>query len=191
MNFPLSMTFKVAAFAPQIYVKDANGNNICYVRQKLLKLRENISIFKDESKSEIISEIHADRIIDFSATYRFLDATGVEYGSVKRKGMRSLWKTHYEVFEQGLSYTIREGNPWTKVIDGLLGEVPIVGMFTGYFFNPHYDITDNNGQLCYTLKKEPSFFGRKFTLTKHQETGDDLLNVMSLIMMTLLERRRG
>ncbi len=191
MNFPLSMTFKVAAFAPQIYVQDANGNNICYVRQKLLKLRENISIFKDESKSEIISEIHADRIIDFSATYRFLDATGVEYGSVKRKGMRSLWKTHYEVFEQGLSYTIREGNPWTKVIDALLGEVPILGMFTGYFFNPHYDVTDNNGMLCYTLKKEPSFFGRKFTLTKQQETGDDLLTVMSLIMMTLLERRRG
>ena len=86
---------------------------------------------------------------------------------------------------------IQEGNPWTKVFDGLVGEIPIIGMFTGYMLNPHYNVVDGSGTTRYTLRKQPSFFGRKFTLEQHGDNEDDLLIVMSLIMMVLLERRRG
>ena len=191
MNFPLSLTFKVAALAPQIYVHDALGTPLCYVRQKMFKLKEHISVFKDESKTQLISEIHADRIIDFSAAYHFVDTEGVTYGSVKRKGLRSIWRTRYEVQDENSHYTIQEGNPWTKVLDELVSEVPIVGMFTGYLLNPHYDVVDGSGTRRYTLRKQPSFFGRKFSVERYGENEDDLLIVMSLIMMTLLERRRG
>ena len=191
MNFPLSLTFKVAALAPQIYVHDAGGAPLCYVRQKMFKLKEHISVFKDETKAQLISEIHADRIIDFSAAYRFVDPEGTVYGSVKRKGLRSIWRTRYEVQDENSAYTIQEGNPWVKVMDSVVGEVPVVGMFTGYMLNPHYDVVDESGARRYTLRKQPSFFGRKFVLEQHGENGDDLLIVMSLIMMVLLERRRG
>ena len=192
MQFPLSLTFKVAAFAPQISVRDVSEQELCYVRQKLFKFKENISVFRDESKSQLISEIQADRIIDFSASYSFIDTEGNVYGSVKRRGFRSIWRTRYEIYEGTQSYSIQEGNPWVKVIDSIVGELPIIGAFTGYFLNPHYDVLDTSGKTCYTLRKQPSFFGRKFTLEKHsQSTDDDLLIVMSIIMMTLLERRRG
>lgn len=185
------MTFKVAALAPQIYVHDAEGTPLCYVRQKLFKLKEHISVFKDEGKTQLISEIHADRIIDFSAAYHFVDPEGTNYGSVKRKGMRSIWRTRYEVEDENSSYTIQEGNPWTKVLDSVVGEIPIIGMFTGYVLNPHYDVVDASGNCHYTLRKQPSFFGRKFVLEQHADNEDDLLIVMSLLMMVLLERRRG
>ena len=121
MNFPLSLTFKVAALAPQIYVHDASGAPLCYVRQKMFKLKEHISVFKDETKAQLISEIHADRIIDFSAAYRFVDPEGTVYGSVKRKGLRSIWRTRYEVQDENSAYTIQEGNPWVKVMDSVVG----------------------------------------------------------------------
>ncbi|MCA9837289.1 MAG: hypothetical protein KC422_10240 [Trueperaceae bacterium] len=192
MQFPLSLTFKVVALAPQISVMDANDNELCYVRQKLFKLRENISVFRDASKSQLISQIQADRIIDFSASYSFIDGEGNTYGSVKRRGFRSIWRTRYEIYEGTQSYTIQEGNPWVKILDGLVGEIPILGAFTGYFLNPHYDVIDTSGQTCYKLTKKPSFFGRRFILEKlTQSDEDDLLIVMSIIMMTLLERRRG
>ncbi len=192
MQFPLSLTFKVAALAPQISVRDTTDQELCYVRQKLFKLKENISVFRDESKTQLISEIHADRIIDFSASYSFVDTQGLSYGSVKRKGFRSIWRTRYEIYEGGQSYTIQEGNPWIKVLDGLLDEIPILGALSGYVLNPHYDVIDTSGKTCFTLRKKPSFFGRRFTLEKHtQSDEDDLLIVMSIIMMTLLERRRG
>jgi hypothetical protein len=173
-------------------VRDASDQELCYVRQKLFKLKENISVFRDESKTQLISEIHADRIIDFSASYSFFDTQGINYGSVKRKGFRSIWRTRYEIYEGGQSYTIQEGNPWIKVLDGLFEEIPILGALAGYVLNPHYDVIDTSGKTCFTLRKKPSFFGRRFTLEKHTQIDeDDLLIVMSIIMMTLLERRRG
>lgn len=157
----------------------------------MFKLKEHISVFKDETKTQLISEIHADRMIDFSAAYHFIDPEGTTYGSVKRKGLRSIWRTRYEVQDENASYTIQEGNPWTRVLDELVGEIPIMGMFTGYILNPHYDVIDVSGRTCYTLHKKPSFFGRKFILEQHGDNKDDLLVVMSLLMMVLLERRRG
>lgn len=191
MQFPLSLTFKVAALAPQIYVHDASGRPLCYVRQKLFKLKEHILVFKDESKTQLISEIHADRIIDFSAAYTFKDPNGLSYGSVKRRGLSSIWRTRYEVQDENSQYIIREGNPWTKVLDGFVGEIPLLGMLTGYILNPHYDVLDAEGRVHYSLRKLPSFFGRKFSLERRTDNEDDLLIIMSLIMMVLLERRRG
>ena len=78
-------------------------------------------------------------------------------------------------------------------MDSLLGEIPILSMFTGYLFNPSYIVLDKNNQIIARLKKEPSFFGRKFEITKVQEFDkDDGERIMlSLMMMILLERRRG
>ena len=192
MNFPLDFTFKMVAFAPQFSITDSSGAELCYVRQKIFKLRENIQVFKDSSQQNLLSQIQADRIIDFSAAYSFIDPEGMTYGSVKRKGLRSLWSTRYEVQDNGQdSYTIQEDNPWVKVLDSLLGEIPILGIFTGYLFNPKYNVVNKQGQTCYVLSKRPSFFGRRFTLEQRQATNDELLIVMSLIMMILLERRRG
>ena len=44
MNYPLNLSFKLLALASQIYVRDANGNLIGYVKQKLLKLKEDINV---------------------------------------------------------------------------------------------------------------------------------------------------
>jgi uncharacterized protein YxjI len=168
MNFPLDFTFKVVALAPQFSVTDSTGAELCYVRQKIFKLRENIQVFKDSSQSQLLSQIQADRIFDFSAAYSFIDPEGLTYGSVKRRGLRSLWRTRYEVQDRGQdSYTIQEDSPWVKVIDSFLGEIPIVGMLTGYIFNPKYNVINKQGQVCYVLAKQPSFFGRRFRLEKH------------------------
>ena len=66
MNYPLQIRFKVVAFAPQIFVEDAQGNTICYVKQKLFKLKEDIQVFSDPTKSRQIASIKANKIIDWS-----------------------------------------------------------------------------------------------------------------------------
>lgn len=73
-------------------------------------------------------------------------------------------------------------------------EAPLLGIFTGYFLNPAYTITRTDGTLVCTLKKkEPSFLGRKFTLHKKAdfEKGEEDRVLPGLMMMVLLERRRG
>ncbi len=88
---------------------------------------------------------------------------------------------------------ISEENGWIKVIDSLVGEVPVVGMFTGYFFNPSYVVSRLNDTPVVRLAKQPAFFEGKFQMTKlgdmNAEEEDRAL--LSLLTMTLLERVRG
>ncbi|HEX6861802.1 MAG TPA: hypothetical protein VF414_03245, partial [Thermoanaerobaculia bacterium] len=141
MQYPLSLSFKIIALAPQIYVRDASGRELLYVKQKLLKLKEKINVFADSSQSRQLYEINADRILDIAARYTFTGSPqGQVVGSMKRQGLRSFWKATYEVGDASgrTVFTIEEENPWVKVLDGLLGEIPIIGIFTGYFLNPKY-----------------------------------------------------
>ncbi|CAN5370146.1 hypothetical protein BH10ACI1_BH10ACI1_32600 [soil metagenome] len=195
MNYPLSLSFKLLALASQIYLRDANGNLVGYVKQKLLKLKEDINVFADEGQTQHLFNIKADRMLDFSANYCFTNSQGNVLGSIRRKGMRSIWKANYEISDasNNLVMQIHEENGWIKVGDALFGELPIIGMFTGYVFNPSYMVSRMDGSPVARLKKEPAFFEGKFNLDPQiQLTGnDETLVLLGVLMMTLLERRRG
>ena len=161
----------------------------------MFKFIEEIEVFSDDSKSTKLYTIKANKWIDFSASYIFTNRDGKELGRVARKGWASLWKARYEVFdqEQNPDFLIQEENAWVKVLDSLLGEVPILNFFTGYLFNPKYIVTRPDGTEIARLTKEPSFFGRKFSIDKLNEfeAGEGERLLLSLMMMILLERRRG
>lgn len=194
MNFPLDLTFKLIALASQIRITDASGQVIGFVKQKMFKLKEDIRIFSDESQSNEIFSIKADRIMDFSAKYNLTDIDGNSLGSIRRKGMRSLWKAHYEIYEgENLSMEIHEENGWIKVVDSLVGEIPIVGMFTGYLFNPAYLLSRSDGTVVARMQKQPAFFEGKFqiTLQSPMSEPEEKRVLLSFLTMTLLERNRG
>lgn len=194
-DFPITFQFKLGTISNDFVAKDSSGRTLAYVRQKMFKLKEAIMVYSDESKSNLGYTIKADRIIDFNASYEFTDAEQTVLGSIGRKGMRSLWKSHYDIFDaqKNQEYIVREQNPWAKVCDVLFSEIPIVGMLTGYVFNPRYEVVAKDGTVIALLSKEKSFFGRTFKLNKVGEfhAGDSERLLLALMMMLLLERRRG
>lgn len=195
MNYPLDLTFKLLALASQIYIRDANGNLLGYVKQKLFKLKEDINIFTDENQNQLLFNIKADRVLDFSARYNFTGSNGQFLGSIRRKGMRSIWKAHYEISDANNQQVLQfhEENAWTKVFDALVGEIPIVGMFTGYLFNPAYILSRMDNSPVLLMKKQPAFFEGKFQLLPQTQISqnEETLVLLSSLMLTLMERRRG
>jgi uncharacterized protein YxjI len=195
LNYPLNFTFKIGSFANDFVITDANKNTLSYVRQKMFKLKEDILCYSDETKSSVLYRIRANKWLDYSATYSFSDQHEQDLGKVARKGRASLWKATYEVLNKNdiHEFTIKEENPWAKVLDAVLTEIPILGLLTGYLFNPKYVVLNSQGQIVLRLKKEASFFGRKFTLEKLGGFSDSEQEriILSLMMMILLERRRG
>ena len=193
--FPLQLTFKITTFSNDFLAFDANGNTVAYVRQKKLKIVEEVQVYSDDSRSELNYTIRANKWLDFSATYTFTNKTGMEIGRIVRKGWASLWKSHYEIMDerQQQDLLVREENPWAKVFDSILGEIPGLGMLTGYMFHPSYIVTRPDGTQVVRLKKEPSFFGRKFTIDKLAtfESGEEERILLGLMMLILLERQRG
>ena len=196
MNYPLQIRFKVVAFAPQIFVEDAQGNTICYVKQKLFKLKEDIQVFSDPTKSRQIASIKANKIIDWSARYFFTDEQGNKIGSVGRQGMKSIWRARYDVFHPGGNtspFKIQEENPWSKIMDALLGSIPVLSMFTGYFFHPSYLATRPDETPAMRVRKRPAFWEGKFSIEKLADLSsqEELNLVYSFLMLLLLERTRG
>lgn len=195
MNYPINLSFKLLALASQIRITDASGQMLGYVKQKLFKLKEDIRVFTDDSQTNQIYGIRADRIIDFSAKYNFTDRNGASLGSIRRRGMRSIWKAHYEIYDERETpvMEIHEENAWVKVVDAMVGEIPVVGIFTGYLFNPAYLISRTDGTVVARLQKQPAFFEGKFQLTQQSAMSEteEMRVLLSTLTMTLLERARG
>jgi hypothetical protein len=195
MIYPLELRFKLLAIASQIWVRDGDGHLLCYVKQKAFKLREAVKVYADEAQTQLLYAIGADRVIDFSAEYHIADAGGRQLGVIKRRGMRSLWRAHYEVSRAGQPvFSIQEENPWVKLIDGLIGEIPIIGMFTGYWLHPAYAVTDHaTGSAALRVVKRPALFEGVYQVERKNALGEDdeRLAIFAVLMMLLLERSRG
>lgn len=194
-HYPLSLKFNIGTIHNDFEATDALGNMRAYVKQKLFKLKDHVVVYTDRSQTEIKFEIKANQWIDFNASFKFTDANGNSVGRIAREGWNSLWKSHYIIFDENeqTDLEIREKNAWVKVWDGLFSEIPILGMFTGYVFNPSYTVKRTDGTLVCTVRKEASFFGRKFKIEQNDnfDKGEEDRILLSIIMMVLLERRRG
>jgi uncharacterized protein YxjI len=194
MQYPLKMTFSLFTLSQQISVTDASGQVVLYVKQKMFRFKEKIEVFADAEMSRKRFEINADRMIDFSANYHFTDADGNAWGSVRREGMRSFWSAHYDIYEGArLEMSIREEEPWKRLLEGVLGEIPIVGFLVIYWLNPTYQVLSREGGVAMRVVKKPSVFERYFEIEKcsEMEPDDELRALLALIMMVLLERSRG
>jgi hypothetical protein len=194
MNYPLQLSFEILSVARKLSVTDAAGNLNFFVKQKMFKLKESVTVFADVDQKLPMYELKADRVIDFSANYHFTDSRGAHVGAVRRKGMKSLWRARYDIVN-GSSHalTIQEANPWAKVFDSLFCEIPVLGIFSGYVFHPEYLVAREDGTAIMRLKKEPAFFQGKFSIEKLAALSEEEETriLLSLIMMVLLERQRG
>ncbi len=194
MQYPIRLRFKLWTLGQRISATDASGRSLMFVKQKMFKLREKVEVYGDESQTSLLFHIEADRVIDFSASYSFTDADGESWGAVRRSGMRSLWSAHYEILQGNqVAMVIREESPFKKFVESLLGGIPIFGLIAVYLLNPTYVIARPDGQTVLKLKKLPAILEGKFELEKLGEIteDDELRALLSVMMVGLLERKRG
>jgi hypothetical protein len=202
LNFPLDLRFKTLAIARQISVEDANGKLLWYVRMKAFRLKEAVTIFADREQMRPLFEIQADRVIDFGGTYQIQDATThAPIGTIRNQGMRSLWRSHYELLRNGQPlFNVREENPWIKVLDGLVSDIPVVGLLSGYVLHPTYRVTPANsgadegeGSTIMRVRKQPAFLEGRYSIERLKMLPDEeeRLVVLGMLMLVLLQKQRG
>jgi len=196
VHFPLRLRFKIITLASQIYATDSQGTDIFYVKQKLFKFKEAIEIYNNAAKEQLLFTLKADRVLDFSPQFTLRNSRDEEVGTIKRHGARSIWKASYDISVHGNPYAhVREASVWIKVLDGFLGEIPIVGLLAGYIFHPEYIVEDASGRHIATLAKKPAFFEGVFELQDIaiSEADEDTQTIVAALLMAvaLMERTRG
>lgn len=194
-GYPLTLRFKKLAIAQQFAVESPEGRLLMYVRQKAFKLKEAITVYADREQSRPLYRIEADRIIDFSATYRITDAEGSYIGEVRRRGMRSIWRARYDIHRHDdVVFSVREENPWAKVMDSLVREIPVISLLSGYVFHPRYRISTSGGGDVLRLTKRPAFLESLFDAARLDTPlgpDDERLLLIGMVTTVLLERSRG
>jgi uncharacterized protein YxjI len=195
VTYPLTLTFKFLTISSFIRVVDATGQLVSYVKQRAFRLREDVTIFADEAQAQPVYHIKANKIIDIGATYIITNADGRPLGAVRQRGMRTFWKATYDILDESGSAIglIHEQDAWVKVIDGLIGEIPLVGFVIQQWINPTYLIDGPDGTTYLHLRKKPSLIERRFLLEQGSPLPSRLeqLALPAVLMVVLLERGRG
>ena len=197
MKYPLNLRFKLITFIKQIYVTDSDGKSVLYIKQKFFKLKEHVELFTDDTKEKKLCDIKTNNIIDLAALYEFTDDQNNNFGAIRRKGLKSFLRASFEIYSNSADTTpefkISEKSVFTRILDSLFGQIPIIGFLTGYVANPSYLVTDNSGNTVMELIKQPALWEGKFTIESRAELSAQQQTriLVGLIMMVLLEGKRG
>lgn len=80
------------------FVYDSGGTLQFFVHQKGFKLKEDVRVYTNESKTQEVMRISARKVMDFSGAYDVFDsATNERVGVLKRKGWRSIARDEWTV----------------------------------------------------------------------------------------------
>jgi uncharacterized protein YxjI len=208
LAYPLTLRFKLIAISNQFELIDSQGKIQGYVKQPWTKIKEAVSVYQSDKMDALLFTIKADRILDLRAKYTIADAQGRVMGELQRHMVKSWFKSTYSVsvaqsgsgdgfgrsnVTASAAFTITETNPWVKVLDGLISEIPFIGALAGFLLHPRYAVVDAAGTERLEIRKRPSFFERKFDITALEglEPGAEKPLVLAALMMILLESKRG
>jgi hypothetical protein len=179
---------KVMALVGKISVMDSTGAVVAFSRQKAFKLREEIRVFTDESETTPLLTIKARSIIDFAATYDVTAAEGVDVGSLRRKGFKSMFKDQWMVQGPGDS------------VDGSIDEAGGTGLalarrfvpFVAWFLTQDYTMTANGSEVA-TFQRNRNPFVSKLAvqlaprITRQQRT----LAFAAAVLMLIIEGKES
>jgi uncharacterized protein YxjI len=202
LSYPLQVKFPLLVLSPELHLEDASGRTILCFKQKIFTLREATTVFEDTAKTKPLYTLQADRVIGFGAKHMVRHMDGSLFATFENDGWGSIWRARYSVKDaQGnLIYKVHEENPWVSLVDMLasgLDEIPVVGWILGaaitYFVNPTYVMEDSFGKLRYRMRKQRSFFERRYTLEALEAVPAEWEEFSALALMRLvqLQRREG
>lgn len=166
---------------------DPTGQLVMFSEQKMFKLREDIRVYSDETKTQEVLSIKARQIVDFSAAYDVVDATTNEnVGSLRRKGLKSMLRDEWEAL-----------NPAGQVV-GLLfedsmGLALLRRLFLGNFLPQNYDISMGETRVA-DLKQRFNLFRYELDLDFTMDTANMLdrrIGIAAGILLAAVEGRQS
>lgn len=176
---------QVLALSGTFRVFDSNGNLALYSRQKLLRLKEDIRVFSDESKSQELLNIQARQVIDFSAAYDVNDSTtGERVGMLRRKGFRSVTRDEWHVFDAN-------NQQIGVLIEDNLQMALIRRFLAGSFFPQNYDLLAGDQRLAdYRQRFNPFRYELEIEFPVLSSQFDRRIGLSAAILLAAIEGRQ-
>ena len=121
---------------------------VCFVEQKRLKLKEELTAFTDDTKSQALFRIKARQRFDPSARYDITDDQGQRIGMLSKSFTKSLFRSTWHVHDAGEQEIARAQERsvvvavWRRVVDF----VPFIGDLLALIPVPyHFEVHATDG----------------------------------------------
>ncbi len=158
---------QIIALSGRIRVYHSDGALMLYCQQKVLRLKEDIRVFSDESQSQELLRIQARQIVDFAASYDIFDSLSNErIGMVRRKGIHSIARDNWQIYDNAekLIGVIQEDNLTRAFLRRFL---------LGSFLPTSYDVVFNNSLVAQ--------FRQRFNILRYEMDLDFRKNTSQLL----------
>lgn len=184
---PLKIQRKaVLKIGMEIFIYDQSGKLVLFIKQKGFKLKEDIRVYSDESKSEELLSIQARKVMDFNAAFDVVDsATGQKLGGMRRKGFSSMIRDEWIILDG-------DDNQIGSIHEDTMA-LALVRRFVSNLVPQKFEFVVN-GQTVAELKQRfnPVVLKADFHLLPGgAEKIDPRLAVAGVVMLMVMEGRQG
>jgi uncharacterized protein YxjI len=177
---------QVFALTGKFRFYDPLGNLVMYSEQKMFRLREDIRVYSDESKSQEVLMIKARQIIDFSAAYDVVDSiTNQKVGALRRKGLQSMLRDEWEVLD------VNDNRIGTLFEDSM--GLALLRRFLSSLIPQNYDIVIGSSRVA-DLKQNFNPFTYHLSMDFSMDTSRQLdrrIGIAAGILLAAIEGRQG
>jgi len=176
-------------FGASFHIFDEHGSVVGFCRQRAFKLREDIRVFTGEDRRDELIRMRARSIIDFGTTYDVTLPSGQVIGSLRRKGLRSMVRDSWLVFdEQGRQIATLEEDSGGKAFARRI--LPLADVLMPQTFHL---TRDADGARLATLRTHFNLFVYRLGIAVHAEDEviDDLLVLATGCLIAAIEGRQS
>ena len=165
---------------------DPLGNLVMFSEQKMFKLREDIRVYSDESKSQEVLSIKARQFLDFSAAYDVVDTSmNQKVGVLRRKGLRSILRDEWEVLDANDSVK-------GLLFEDSIGLALLRRFLLGNWLPQNYDLTIGQTRVA-DLRQNFNLFRYELNLDFSMDTAHQLdrrLGIAAGILLAAVEGKQ-
>ena len=134
---PMVNRYEVLAVAPD----GSEGPLLAFAQQKRMALKEQVTFYRDESRTEPVFSFRARQRLDVRAEHDVVDAAGAPLGWFRKEFGASLLRSTWRLEVPGLSAVGRERSLPVAVLRRVWDLIPYLGeVWVPFVF--HFDFTD-------------------------------------------------
>jgi uncharacterized protein YxjI len=170
---------QVFAFTGKLRFFDPQGTLALFVEQKMFRLKEDIRVYSDETKSQEILLIKA-------AAYDVTDAaTGQKVGVLRRKGWSSMVRDEWEVLDVN-------DQPLGSLIEDSMGYALLRRFLLGSLLPQNYDILFGETRVA-DLRQKFNPFAYQMMVDFSMDTANRLdrrMGIAGAILLAIIEGKQ-
>jgi uncharacterized protein YxjI len=156
-----------------------DGQLIMFVRHPLLRLREEFMVFADEAQTRPLLRVKSKQVIAINFSFDVHDAaTGALLGSVQKRGLRSIFRDTFLIFDANGTEIGRCEEHGAAILRRF---IPLL--------TSRHDITVQGAQVA-TIRQIFRFFTKEFEVELAPGVGDPRFVMACALLALIAESRR-